>query len=414
MNPRGLILLASLLALQAAPGHAAPVHGRLELQDVFAHESDRSVSALLGQRDRNDVLGNLRVTWEPRRGSWRFAFQYQLGAVTGDTPLLAARQKALALFPDAPPRTWWDLTDTTIDGNSFTLTQRIDRLSIGYTGAHIVMRAGRQALTWGSGLVFHPMDLFDPFSPDATDTEYKPGADMLYTQYLFDDGSDLQFVAVPRPPRRGDDPTLDASSFALLFHTALGPWRTSFLAAQDHGDTVAALGVSGALGGATWNAELVPTHVNDDRTYVSALANISDAFTLAGRDATAFAEYYRNGFGLDDRHYSVTGLPAPLTDRLLRGQVFNTGRDYLSLGGTLQWTPLLEIAPTLIANLNDGSFYALGEATWSLEDNLNLIAGAQLPIGPADTEFGGLPVTGAGAPYAEQPTRVYLQLRRYF
>ena len=414
MNPRGLILLASLLALQAAPGHAAPVHGRLELQDVFAHESDRSVSALLGQRDRNDVLGNLRVTWEPRRGSWRFAFQYQLGAVTGDTPLLAARQKALALFPDAPPRTWWDLTDTTVDGNSFTLTQRIDRLSIGYTGAHIVMRAGRQALTWGSGLVFHPMDLFDPFSPDATDTEYKPGADMLYTQYLFDDGSDLQFVAVPRPPRRGDDPTLDASSFALLFHTALGPWRTSFLAAQDHGDTVAALGVSGALGGATWNAELVPTHVNDDRTYVSALANISDAFTLAGRDATAFAEYYRNGFGLDDRHYSVTGLPAPLTDRLLRGQVFNTGRDYLSLGGTLQWTPLLEIAPTLIANLNDGSFYALGEATWSLEDNLNLIAGAQLPIGPADTEFGGLPVTGAGAPYAEQPTRVYLQLRRYF
>ena len=212
-------------------------------------------------------------------------------------------------------------------------------------------------------------------------------------------------------------PILKASAlgrFALLFHTALGPWRTSFLAAQDHGDTVAALGVSGALGGATWNAELVPTHVNDDRTYVSALANISDAFTLAGRDATAFAEYYRNGFGLDDRHYSVTGLPAPLTDRLLRGQVFNTGRDYLSLGGTLQWTPLLEIAPTLIANLNDGSFYALGEATWSLEDNLNLIAGAQLPIGPADTEFGGLPVTGAGAPYAEQPTRVYLQLRRYF
>ena len=378
------------------------------------HESDQSVSALLGQRDRNDVLGNLRVTWEPRQGPWRFAFQYQLGIDAGDAPTLAKKEKALALFPDAPPRTWWDLTDTTIDGNRFTLTQRIDRLSIGYTGAHIVVRAGRQALTWGAGLVFHPMDLFDPFSPDATDTEYKPGADMLYGQYLFDDGSDMQAVAVPRPPHQGDDPTLDASSFALLFNTAIGQIRTSWLAAQDHGDTVGAIGVSGPLGGATWNAEVIPTYVDHGRTYTSALANISDAFTLTGRDATVFAEYYRNGFGIDARHYAVANLPAPLTDRLLRGQAFNTGRDYLALGGTLQWTPLVEIKPTLISNLNDGSFYALAEATWSLEDNLNLIAGAQLPIGPSNTEFGGLPVIGRNAPYLEQPTRAYLQLRQYF
>jgi len=414
MKYAAALFLSGLTALQALPAKAAPVHGRLELQDVYARESDQSVSALLGERRRNDVLGNLRVSWEPREGPWRFSFQYQLGFDAGDTPLLAAREKALALFPEAPPATWWDLTDTTIDGSRFTLTQRIDRLSIGYTGTHLVLRAGRQALTWGAGLVFHPMDLFDPFSPDATDTEYKPGADMLYAQYLFDDGSDVQFVTVPRPPHRGDDPTLDASSFALLLHTAIGPLRTSWLAAQDHGDTVGAIGVSGPLGGATWNAELIPTHVDNDRTYVSALANISNALTLLDRDATVFAEYYRNGFGLDARRYSVASLPAPLTDRLLRGQVFNTGRDYLALGGTLQWTPLLEIEPTLIANLNDGSFYGLAQATWSLEDNLNLIAGAQIPIGPSHTEFGGLPVIGTGAPYVEQPARAYLQLRRYF
>ena len=413
MNKVALILL-SAAALQVLPARAAPVHGRLELQDVFAHESDQSVSALLGKRNRNDVLGNLRVSWEPRQGPWRFAFQYQLGFDAGDTPSFARQEKALALFPEAPPRTWWDLTDTTINGNNATLVQRIDRMSVGYTGTHLVARVGRQALTWGAGLVFHPMDLFDPFSPDATDTEYKPGADMLYTQYLFDDGSDVQFVAVPRPPHTGDDPTLDASSFALLFHTAIGPLRTSWLAAQDHGDATGAIGVSGPLGGATWNAEIIPTYVDDERSYVSALANISDAFTLTGHDATVFAEYYRNGFGLDARHYSVSSLPAPLTDRLLRGQVFNTGRDYLALGGTLQWTPLVEIKPTLIANLNDRSFYALAEATWSLEDNLNLIAGAQLPIGPSNTEFGGLPVIGRSAPYLEQPARAYLQLRRYF
>ena len=411
---RRLLLLAGLTALQVSSAIAAPVHGRLELQDVYARESHQSVSALLGERSRNDAIGNLRVNWEPRRGPWSFSFQYQLNADAGDTPMLAKREKALSLFPAAPARTWWDLTDTTVDGNSFTLTQRIDRLSIGYAGTHLVARIGRQALTWGAGLVFHPMDLFDPFSPDATDTEYKPGADMLYGQYLFDDGSDLQAVAVPRPPHRGGDPTFEASSFALLFNAAMGQIRTSWLAAQDHGDTVGALGVSGPLNGATWNAEIIPTHVDHERTYVSGLANISDAFTLGHKDATVFAEYYRNGFGLDARHYSAATLPSPLIDRLLRGQVFNTGRDYLALGGTLQWTPLLEFKPTLISNLNDGSFYALAEATWSLEDNLNLVAGAQLPIGANNSEFGGLPVIGKSAPYLEQPTRAYLQLRRYF
>ncbi len=63
------------------------------------------------------------------------------------------------------------------------------------------------------------MDLFDPFAPDATDTEYKPGTDMLYGQYLFDDGSDLQAVIVPRPAHRGGGLTGNASSFALRFHT---------------------------------------------------------------------------------------------------------------------------------------------------------------------------------------------------
>src|SRR6056297_2797724 len=107
MKHPALLFLSAVIALHANPGHAAPVHGRLELQDVFAHESDQSVSALLGKRDRNGVLGNLRVTWEPRQGPWRFAFQYQLGFDAGDTPILAKREKALALFPKAPPRTWW-------------------------------------------------------------------------------------------------------------------------------------------------------------------------------------------------------------------------------------------------------------------------------------------------------------------
>ena len=408
-------LSAIALLLYGTPAWADDaVHGRVELGYRYSFENSGSLSALLGEETRNDALGDLRLTWEPRWGAWDFAIHYQLAADAGDTPALAARRNALGILPSPPPPTWWNLSDTFVDNGQVTATQRIDRLSIGYTGSHFVLRFGRQALTWGSGLVFHPMDLFDPFSPTAIDTEYKPGTDMLYAQWLFDDGSDLQFVMVFRPTRVGGEPASNAGSVALHYRATLAGLQTTWLVARDRRDWVAAAGIDGALGGATWNVEVVPTFVHDGPALTSALANISDAATIFGRDATMFAEYYRNGFGLSGRHYALTDLPAPLIDRLLRGQVYDTGRDYLAAGVMLQWTPLLQIAPTAIVNLDDGSVYAVAQTTWSLKQNLNLVAGVQLPIGPAKTEFGGIPLAGDTPPYDEQPGTLYAQLRQYF
>ncbi|MBI1212699.1 MAG: hypothetical protein GC190_14635 [Alphaproteobacteria bacterium] len=414
MKPNVAIVVASLAALQALPARAEDVHGRIELADQIASEGSASLSAALGEQNRNDVLGDVRLTWEPRWDEWSFAVHYQVTADVGDTPDLIAKRNALAIFPMPPPATWWDLTDTFVDDQNVVATQRIDRLWIGYTGANLVVRVGRQALTWGSGLVFRPMDLFDPFAPTAIDTEYKPGTDVVYAQWLFDDGSDLQFVAAPRPKREGGEPTSNASSFALHFQTAIGDLHTTWLVARDHSDWVAGVGVGGSLGGASWNVEVLPTFVNNEATRTSAIANISDATKVFDRDVTLFAEYYRNGFGLSAKHYALADLSAPLIDRLLRGQVYNTGRDYVAAGATVQWTPLFQISPTLIVNLNDASAYGIVQATYSLRENLNLVVGAQLPIGPARTEFGGIPLAGITPPDFEQPAIAYVQLRQYF
>jgi hypothetical protein len=406
----GAIVLA---LVQAAPAFALEIHGRAELAGQYAGEDSQSLSAFLGEQSRGDALGDLRLTWEPREGPWDFAFHYELSADAGESPALMSKLDRLGIFA-APPATWLDLSDTFIDNSHLIVTQRIDRLSVGYTSPHVVVRIGRQPLTWGGGFVFHPMDLFDPFAPGAIDTEYKSGADMVYAQYLFDDGSDLQFVAVPRPARVHGPPESNASSFALHYHGAIGNLQTTWLFARDRRDFVAGIGVNGPLGGATWNVEIVPTFVRNGPTFTSALANISDAATIFGRDATLFAEYYRNGFGSPAHHYDLIDLSAPLIARLLRGQVFNTGRDYLAAGATVRWTPLLQIDPTLIVNLDDRSLYAIGQATYSLRGNLDLVAGAQIPVGPARTEFGGVALIGATPPLYEQPATFYVQLRRYF
>jgi hypothetical protein len=407
-----LAALALALGLVGAGARAQSMdlHGRLELQDAGEFTRSDSLQSALGAQESNDALGDLRLIWAPSWDRWSVEIDGLVTAQNGPDVRLARAETDL--LPPPPP-TWFDLSENIVNRGPTVVTASLDRLSLAYSSPQTVVRVGRQALTWGSGLVFRPMDLFDPFSPSATDTEYKPGVDMVYVQRLFADGSDLQFVLAPRPPRYGAAPTAKDSSAAMHYQAVLFGHGTTWLLASDHGDWVGALSVNGALRGATWNLEVVPTGVRREGVYVSGVANISDAVTLFGRNATVFGEYFRNGFGVIGPT-SFAELPPALKDHLERGQVFDTRRDYLAGGLTVEINPLFTFAPTLIADLDDGSLFLLATGTWSLGDNLTLIAGAQAPIGRTGTEFGGLPLTAGSAVLLAPPGRVYLQLRRYF
>ena len=405
------LLLAPSLAGRDASAQSMDLHGRLEFQDAGEFSRGDSLESAMGAREANDAQANLRLIWSPTWGRWSLDVEGLLQGEDGPDVRLARAETGLL---PTPPPTWFNLTDSFVNRGQTEVAASLDRLSLTYASPETVVRVGRQVLTWGSGLVFRPMDLFDPFSPSATDTEYKPGVDMVYVQRLFADGSDLQLVVAPRPPRSGAAPSADDSSAALHYQTVLFGHRTTWLIARDHGDWVGALGVNGALGGATWNLEAVPTGVRREGVRVSGVANISDAITLMGRNATVFAEYFRNGFGVGSGPIAYADLPPDLKDRLARGQVFDVRSDYLASGMTVEINPLFSLSPTLIAGLDDGSLFFLAAGTWSLSDNLTMIAGAQVPLGRAGSEFGGLPLTAGGAVLLAAPSRIYLQLRRYF
>src|SRR5579859_2433283 len=290
--PYAALALALLFASASSRADDTDVHGRFELQDAQVFARSDSIDAQLGEQHRNDLVGNARFIWEPSGDRWSFLLHYLVNVEDGGG--VRVMRAEAALLP-APPPTWLDMNETFTDRPSLTGTQSIDRLALTYTTPDFVIRVGRQALTWGSGIVFHPMDLFDPFSPSATDTEYKPGTDMVYAQWLYSDGSDLQFILVPRSAVQGERPTSDESSAALHLQVPLFDHETTWLIARDHGDWVGAVGINGALGGATWNLEWVPTFVAHGATHVSYLANLSDATTLFERNATVFLEYFHNG-----------------------------------------------------------------------------------------------------------------------
>jgi hypothetical protein len=410
----GLSALLCTIAASAPAACAEDLHARLVLGTSYAENGGASLEAALGARTRTDALGELRLSWAQHSGPWDFAFDYDARFDAGDTPPLARRETQTSALAPSPPATLFDLSDTITDDGRFVVSHKIDRLSIGYTSAHLVVRAGRQALSWGSGLVFNPMDLIDPFAPGATDTEYKPGADMIYGQYLFDNGSDMQVVLAPRAQRQGDWPDANASSFALHYHNAAGAMQFTALLARDHGDWTLGGGLSGDLHGAAWNLELVPTRAHNGRVYASALANVSDAAVIFDRNVTFFAEYFRNGFGVAHGGYAVDTLPAPLLDRVARGQVFNMRRDYAAIGARVEATPLFNISPTLIQNLDDGGRYWFVQGVYSLSQDRNLVFGAQIPDSPAHSEFGGVPLVGSQEPLLGPARYVYLQVRAYF
>ena len=79
------------------------------------------------------------------------------------------------------------------------------------------------------------------------------------------------------------------------------------------------------------------------------------AFPIRDRMAYVFAEYFHNDFGMQRMPTAGDRLPPQLQTALLRGEVFNFMRDYLAVGASYQWHPLLTQSLSVISNLNDGS-----------------------------------------------------------
>jgi len=385
----------------------------LKLRTAFTHTNTQAIAssldAALGFQRRVGKTASARLMWDKNLGDFKFEIQSNLSFVGGDNIAYAT---ALAPYVPTPlPATYFNLTQTWQSSTALNITNRIDRLSITYSAPSFVLRAGRQAITWGNGMVFHPADIVAPFAPNAVDTAYKPGADMVYGQYLFDSGADIQAIAVPRGNIAQGPILFDASTYAIRGHLQLGNLETSLMFARDRSETLASLGFSGALGGASWSAEYVNWMLNGGTVQPSWVVNISNFGSLFGRNIAYFGEFYHNGFGVD-ASTPLSALPASLIKRISTGQVFVAGRDFLALGAQVQITPDLTISPNAIINLNDHSALTGVSANYTLSDNTNVVLNYTQPIGARGTEFGGR-ATGTGVYVA--PTRsLSLQLVRFF
>lgn len=346
----------------------------------------------LGQAQDSDALAatDLRLKTQQYHQAWSFKLDYQLQAAASDG--LGNRP-----IPNDDAQVM-NLQHTLLNEQDVIAQHRIDRLSVSYAQNQYSVNLGRQAFSWGQGMIFNPLDLFNPFALTAFDKEYKPGSDMLHAQYLMNSGDDLSLLAVPRRNTQTGDIETDQSSYAL-FWRHFAQIETHVMLAKDYNDTVLGLSFSGNWRDGQWNLELMPTQLESGEIKTSALVNYHQAWSWWERNVSGYIEGFYNSFGEEEA--KPESLSTELALRLERGQLFTKNQYYLGLGGSIEITALSSASLTSLANLQDKSGLVMLNTTYSLSNTQQLLLGLQQALGENNTEF-------------ESTTQAYIQWATYF
>ena len=428
---RGWLLAALLLLLLAAPAGAGdqPWYrdlsgewgGHLRLQGFVSEVPEDSYFQPVGTGAYYDGRTDLRLKGKLFMGQSAYLqAHYQLILKGGDTRRRARALAAAGLVPVgglpgsaiSDRRRLLDLTSVISREDGYVLYHRLDRLNLSFTPSWGGLRIGRQALTWGNGFLFNPMDLFNPFSPTNFLRDYKLGDDMVTLQVNLPAGAGFQALVVPRRDPLSGEVESDQSSAAAKLHLVRGMTEFDLMAAQHYGDQVLGAGAVGYLGNVAWRANATWTFTDGAESgYLSLVANLDYSWTWWGKNFYGWIEFYFNGLGRDD--YTGALQDQALMERWARGEMFTLGRAYLDAQLKIELHPLLSLYCNLINNLHDPSGILQPRAVWDLSQNSQITLGANIYYGGPGSEYGGFTPTGWSRRYVS-PSSAYAWFTYFF
>ena len=416
---RIVLVTCALMMASGTQAEGWEFGGHIKYQYGYTDYRVNDVAALFGDDSANDQSLDTRLKAEWRGRGFDFAAHYEVLALVGDSVKTRRALAAAGLLasgavnglPDDRHRLF-DLTDDFIDDSRAVAVQRLDRLSVGYTSGSATLRFGRQAVSWGNGLVFQVLDFVNPFSPLAIDKDYKTGEDMLYGQWQWAGMGDAQLMLLPRRDPLMRDVDHEQASQALKLHTRAAGFDVDALVARHYDQNLFGMGVVHNLGGAVWRLDVLRTDVSGRDDVWSLVTNIDYSWVLFGKNMYGFAEYYRNGFGSARMSGYLVADPE-LTVRLTRGELYTYGRDYAALGMQVELSPLVNAFASVIQNLNDASRYVQLRGVYDWRQNTQFMAGVNLPEGERGSEYGGLPA-GLPGTWLAPGRSLYLRAAYYF
>lgn len=292
-------------------------------------------------------------------------------------------------------------------GPSLGVRHRVDRLVLSAKLPHIDIALGRQAVSFGVGRSFTPMDLVSPFHPATIDSEWKPGVDALRVDAYAGMATKVTAVAAwAGNPAFGDDardPDRAVDKDLVLAATGqvtVGVTDLLLFAGDVRAEPVFGLGTVSAVGPVGLHGEATVTLPHEEDPFVRAVVG---ADWRPGDKTTLTGEAYVQTFGATNPSEYLDALGS---SRVERGELWEAGQLYAAVAVAQEITPLVGGSVALIGNLRDPSALCSVALSWSVADNADIALGAYAGLGePADTvalDFAVDPATGV--PGLQPPT----------
>ncbi len=412
------IFIRFILLFISSPAIALTFSGQLSLRGNGAWVDSDSILSRGTDETLLDGAGNLRLMthWENRTSA--FTLHYDLSAIGGE--FFQRMFETDSLLPNVTGSGSSDaskvlnLSRTLSESSQSRFQHHIDRFSYQYFADWGTLTVGRDVVTWGNGLVFNPLDLLNPFSPQDIERDYKVGDDMLLIDlFPLKWNGDLawQILAVPhRNPLTGDL-DIETSSVAIKTHFFTGNSEWDLLTAMHYDELHLGAGSVHTVGGAVVRADLLIGIPNKGETRYSAILNIDYSWTTVGLNTYGMLEYYYQSVG--SRNFQNVTSNIALQERLARGEVYTSGQQYLAAALQMELHPLLHAHCSFILNLQDQSLLLQPYLLWDPKQNLQVALGIQYFTGSQNTEFGSSEIPFSSEEW-QTPNSLFIWMKWYF
>lgn len=288
---------------------------------------------------------------------------------------LAVNQTGVGL-PEAIDLSW-----EAVDDDGLSLQVRADRLSASLEAGPIRATLGRQAMTFGTGMFFTPMDLVNPFFPTAVDQEYKPGVDAARMDAWWGTAGQVTVASAWQ-----GDWSLRGMVHAAHAQSTFGAWDVGVFGGAVHGDLVGGVSTAGSAGPVGLHADLTLTGPGvlldpadrfdpDEAPFVRAVAGASGS--LSARTYLAGEVYHQSSGSRNPDGYRDTYASA----RFSRGELWLAGRTYAAISLSQELVPVLQGSLFAIVNLGDPSALVGPGLGWSVSDDVTAGLGGYVGLG---------------------------------
>ncbi len=281
-------------------------------------------------------------------------------ALPGMSSISQTNRQAISLF------------DEISSGEKYRINHFIDMLYYKHMFDDFEFTLGRQIVSWGSGRVWQPTDLFNPINPANIFKYERDGVDALTTKYYLGNFSDIEFVANFRE-------TFQDNNYAVRFRTNYSEYDLSLM--TGYFDKRAVLGgdFTGNLFDAGFRGEVLYSFENneDRNAYVKAVLGVDYQINS---ELYAMMEYQYNGEGKNNKkEYEFV--------RLALGQIQNLSVHYLTQQVSYKLGALWTLSANALQNINDGSGYAGGVLDYSWLQDVNLKLAGMYFYGDEGSEY---------------------------